>query len=183
MTSVTDVEQLLDELLRREGGYVDDPRDAGGETHWGITVAVARADGYSGPMRDLPRERAKAIYRKRYWTRPNFDAVARLSPTIAAELFDTGVNMGPSVPSAWLQRWLNVLNRGGRDYRDMAVDGAIGPMTLSCLQTFLRIRGDLGEVVLLRALNCSQGHRYLELAEGRSANEAFLFGWMNGRVD
>src|SRR3546814_7062088 len=78
MTSVTDVEQLLDELLRREGGYVDDPRDAGGETHWGITIEVARADGYSGPMRDLPRERAKAIYRQRYWTRPNFDAVARL---------------------------------------------------------------------------------------------------------
>src|SRR3546814_3979313 len=93
-------------------------------------------------MRDLPRERAKAIYRKRYWTRPNFDAVARLSAPIAAELFDTGVNMGPSVPSAWLQRWLNVLNRGGRDYRDMAIDGAIGPMTLSCLQTFLRIRSE-----------------------------------------
>lgn len=177
-----DIEKELDALIEREGGHVNDPNDAGGETIWGITVAVARASGYSGPMRAMPIGVAKAIYRKRYWSGPNFDAVAAMSPAIAAELFDTGVNMGPSVAASWLQRWLNALNRGGRDYRDMPVDGAIGPLTISCLQSFLRIRGEAGEQVLLRGLNCSQGHRYLELAEARPANENFLFGWVNGRV-
>jgi hypothetical protein len=43
-------------------------------------------------------------------------------------------------------------------------------------------RGKEGEQVLLRALNCSQGARYLELAEGREANEDFLYGWVKERV-
>ena len=42
-------------------------------------------------------------------------------------------------------------------------------------------RGDEGEIVLLRALNCSQGQRYLELAEQRPANESFVYGWMRER--
>ncbi|MDQ4651164.1 putative peptidoglycan-binding domain-containing protein, partial [Klebsiella pneumoniae] len=42
--------------------------------------------------------------------------------------------------------------------------------------------GKEGEQVLLRALNCSQGARYLELAEGREANEDFLYGWVKERV-
>ncbi|WP_319800296.1 putative peptidoglycan-binding domain-containing protein, partial [Enterobacter hormaechei] len=43
-------------------------------------------------------------------------------------------------------------------------------------------RGGEGEIVLLRALNCSQGQRYLELAEQRPANESFVYGWMRERV-
>lgn len=177
-----DIEKVLDGLIRREGGYVDHPSDKGGPTNWGITQAVARASGWQGTMRDLPLAVAKDIYRRQYWSDPNFDAVNRLSPAIAEELFDTGVNMGPKVAAVWLQRWLNGLNRDGRDYRDLVVDGAIGAMTLACLQAFLRLRGKLGEVALLRGLNSSQGHRYLELAEGRPANEDFLFGWLTGRV-
>ena len=45
------VERFLDDLIKREGGYVNNPNDKGGETCWGITVAVARANGYAGPMR------------------------------------------------------------------------------------------------------------------------------------
>lgn len=177
-----DLNRELEALIEREGGFVDHPDDKGGPTCWGITEAVARSEGYVGDMRALPRAVARAIYARRYWDRPNFDAVAALSPALAAELFDTGVNMGPTVPSAWLQRWLNALNRQGHDYRDIAVDGVIGAATLGALQAYLRLRGPEGERVMVRALNCSQGARYLELTEARVKNESFLFGWMRTRV-
>ena len=48
--------------------------------------------------------------------RPGFDRVDPLAPGVAAELFDTGVNMGPAVAVAFVQRALNALNRGARDY-------------------------------------------------------------------
>lgn len=178
----TAAERIVAAILEREGGYVDHPSDRGGPTCWGITEAVARANGWTGPMRDLPRALAEDIYRRRYWTAPGFDRIAAVSERIAAELADTGVNMGPSVAAAWLQRWLNGLNRQGRDYPDLAVDGAAGPATVAALRAYLARRGAEGEAVLLRALNCSQGHRYLELAEGRTANEDFLYGWVRERV-
>ena len=57
MDEVVDVEGLIDALIDREGGYVDHPADKGGATCFGITQAVARAHGYAGPMRQLPRAR------------------------------------------------------------------------------------------------------------------------------
>ncbi|WP_083579019.1 glycosyl hydrolase 108 family protein [Tardibacter chloracetimidivorans] len=48
------IESELNALLHREGGYVNNPNDTGGETNWGITRGVAVANGYSGPMKDLP---------------------------------------------------------------------------------------------------------------------------------
>ena len=176
------IESELNALLQREGGYVHDPNDRGGETNYGITVAVARANGFTGSMRDLPLSVAKDIYRKQYWTGPGYDKVAEVSPGIAAELFDTGVNMGPSVASKFLQRSLNALNRQGRDYPDLVVDGAVGPASVGALKAFITKRGDTGESVLLKALNCLQGARYIELAEGRKANEEFVFGWLNTRI-
>lgn len=176
------IDKLLDELITREGGYVNDVRDAGGETNWGITVAVARAQGYTGPMRSLPRDTAKEIYRRIYWLRPGFDKIAARAPKVGDELFDTGVNMGPAVAATFLQRALTALNRGGQDFPDLVPDGNAGPMTRSALQAFLRARGSAGEVVLVRALNCLQGVRYIELAERRGANEAFLYGWLANRV-
>jgi hypothetical protein len=89
-----DIDDLIDGLIEREGGYTSHPADRGGSTKFGITEATARANGYRGAMRDLPRDEAAAIYRRLYWLRPKFDQVARRSPAIAAELFDTGANMG-----------------------------------------------------------------------------------------
>ena len=88
------VEDLIDELIEREGGYVNDPADKGGPRRFGITEAVARAHGYAGAMIELPRDEAAAIYRRLYWLRPRFDQVA-------AELFDTGANMGPAVAATF----------------------------------------------------------------------------------
>ena len=175
-------DQIFNAILGKEGGYVNNPADKGGATRWGITEVVARAHGYSGDMRQLPRETALAILTADYWTGPRFDLIADVSPVIAAEICDTGVNMGPSVPAKWQQRWLSAMNNGGKLYPDLIPDGQIGPRTVSALKSFLLARGKEGEAVLLKALNCSQAARYLELAEQRPANEAFLYGWVKERV-
>lgn len=134
-------------------------------------------------MRDLPRREAVAIYRRLYWLRPRFDQVAIRSARLAAELFDTGANMGPAVAATFLQRALTALNRSGKDYPDLVPDGRIGEATLGALDAFLKVRGKAGaETVLLRALEALQGERYLRLAERRPANEAFLYGWLANRI-
>ena len=183
MDDVVDVDGLIDALIEREGAYVSHPEDKGGPTCFGITEAVARAHGYAGPMRQLPRSEAAVIYRRLYWQRPRLDEVAKRSGRIAAELFDTGVNMGPAVAVTFLQRALTALNRGARDYPDLTPDGRVSPTTLFALDTFLALRGKgSGETVLLRALEALQGERYLRLAERRPANEAFLYGWLANRI-
>ena len=183
MEDTIDVDQLIDALIEREGGFVDNPTDKGGPTCFGITEAVARVQGYRGPMRQLPRDDAAAIYKRLYWLRPHFDEIAVRSGRIAAELFDTGVNMGPAVAVTFLQRALTALNRNAIDYPDLVPDGRVGPQTLGALDAFLSLRGKSGgETVLLRALEALQGERYLRLAERRPANEAFLYGWLANRV-
>lgn len=178
-----DVEFLIEALIDREGGYANHPADRGGPTRYGITEMVARAHGYAGDMARLPREEAAAIYRRLYWLRPRFDQVAARAPRVAAELFDTGANMGPAVAATFLQRALTALNRGGKDYADLTPDGRVGPATLHALDRFLEVRGKRGgETVLLRALEAMQGERYLRLAEKRPANEAFLYGWLANRI-
>jgi lysozyme family protein len=176
------IDKVIEGVIAREGGYVNDPRDAGGETNWGITVAVARANGWTGPMKDLPRDRAAAIYRKLYVEQPRFDMLASVSEAIAAELVDTGVNMGPKVAATFLQRALNAFNDRGRVYPDIVVDGDAGVATRNALRDYLERRGPKAEKVMLAALNALQGARYIELAENRSANEAFAYGWIANRV-
>lgn len=177
------VDQMIDELIVREGRYSNNPADAGGETMWGITIATARKYGYTGPMCFLPREKAVEIYRKQFFIEPGFEKVYAISQPIAEELFDTGVNMGVSVPGPWLQRLLNALNQAGKTYQDIAVDGKIGAATINALRAFLSARGAAGEKVLLRGLNCLQGERYLDITERREANEAFFYGWLLNRVE
>ena len=173
---------LINDLLDREGGYVDHKDDRGGQTRYGITEATARAHGYAGTMRDFPVDRARAIYRRLYWDRPRFSDVSALTPSLAAELFDIGVNMGPGVATAFLQRALNALNRQGKDHPDLVVDRRIGARTLDALRAFIDKRGQAGETVLLRAIDGLQAARYVELAESRPANESFLYGWLANRV-
>jgi len=176
------IDDILDKVIAKEGGFVDHPDDRGGATNWGITERVARAAGYQGEMHALPRSEAVRIYRRRYVEAPGFDKIAALSVPIAAELIDTGINMGTGTAGRFLQRALNVLNRQQRDFADLMVDGQSGPATLGALRRFLEVRGTLGEAVMVKALDGQQCTRYIEIAEARPANESFMMGWLQHRV-
>lgn len=175
-------DDLVSALLAREAGYVNDPNDRGGPTNFGITQAVARANGYAGDMRAMTRAQAVAIYQLVYWQRTGIAQVSAYAPDVAAELFDCAVNMGASVAGSFLQRALNIFNRGGRDYPDVPTDGQIGPMTIQALAGFVRVRGLDGLKVLLTTLKCLRGARYVALAEANLSAEDFVFGWIKNRV-
>lgn len=177
-----DIEKELDELEGLEGGYSNDPSDSGGETNHGVTVFVARAFGFKGRMIDMTKAEAREIFKARFWIQPRFVDVMAVSPDVSKELFDTGVNMGTSTASKFLQRCLNVLNNGGTLYPDIDVDGNIGQMTLHCLISFIHYRGLEGEKTLLRMLNALQSVRYIEIAEARPKDEKFEFGWQTKRA-
>jgi len=176
------LQDTLNSLVGREGGYSNNPDDKGGETIWGITAAVARAFGYTGSMQLMPKETAMGIYRERFWLQPHFDQIAMIDPNIAEELLDTGVNMGPATAGKFLQRALNALNQDQKLYPNLTVDGGIGKMTIAALKTFLQVRGSDGKTVLLRMLNAQQSVRYMEIAEANVSQESFEFGWQLNRI-
>lgn len=167
---------------REEGGYVDHPDDRGGPTNHGITEVVARAHGYMGDMRDLPRERAREIAKEQYWDILRLDAISVLSKPVALEMFDTGINAGQATVAKHFQRSLNALNRQQRFYPDLNPDGIVGRITVASFRAYLDQRGQDGELVMLRALNCLQGAYYIDITESREQNESFLFGWFLNRV-
>jgi len=174
--------KVISKIIEVEGGYSNDRSDSGGETKYGITVAVARANGYAGDMKNLPYDLAFKIYSQKYWDSLNLDAIEKLAPKIAEEMADTGVNMGVDRSGIFLQRCLNVLNNCGTAYPDITVDGDVGGKTLSALNSFLSLRKLDGEEVLLKMLNCLQGEFYISLAEKREKDEKFVFGWFKNRV-
>jgi lysozyme family protein len=109
----------FDRLIGHEGGYANHPADPGGETMWGVTKRVAVAYGYTGEMRDLPRETAKHIAKLLYWDAANCDA---LLPAIAWQVFDTAYNSGVETALRLLQRAAGV-----------ADDGHVGPVTMAAI--------------------------------------------------
>ena len=177
--------KMVRTLIGVEGKYSNNPNDAGGETMWGITHKVARENGYVGAMKDMPREVAEQLYLAIYFEKPNFNLVWGVSPQIAHELMDTGVNMGTGTATKFLQQSLNVLNKSHKDvplYPELIVDGDLGRGTLSALMLFLKTRGAEGELVLMRMLNALQGARYIAITDGRVQNEEFIYGWFLNRV-
>lgn len=109
-------DQSFIRLLGNEGGYTNNLHDPGGLTNWGITQAVARANGFTGDMRDLKQDQAKVIYRKLYWDTIQADT---LPEAVRFDVFDAAVNSGVGQATRWLQRALGV-----------EADGVIGPATL-----------------------------------------------------
>lgn len=165
-----------------EGGYVNDPNDAGGETNHGITVAVARDHGYTGPMHSMPVEKARDIYANTYISAPQFDRVLAKSPAVGTKLVDIGVNAGQSRASRWFQQSLNDLSRGGRDYNPVVVDGAIGSRTLDAYSALEKRRGRVKACELtIKLLEGYQTAHYTTLAKG-PANSSFLVGWLDRRI-
>jgi len=176
------ITDTITSIIKREGGYSNNPSDKGGETIWGITVVVARAFGYTAAMSAMSQQVARDIYVQRYWHQPRFDDIDMVSELVAEELLDTGVNMGTAIAGKFLQRALNVLNQGDKAYPNISVDGAVGNMTIAALKVFLAARGKAGEAVLVRMLNAQQSVRYIELAEANVSQESFEYGWQLNRV-
>lgn len=110
-------DDAFDRLIGHEGGYSFNPADTGGETMWGITARVARASGYQGDMRSLPREKAKEIARACYWTPCRADELPEL---LRFDIFDAAYNSGVQQAAKWLQRVVGTLD-----------DGVIGPKTIA----------------------------------------------------
>lgn len=176
-------DHIIEQVIRTEGGYVNNPNDRGGETNYGITKATAAAYGYHGPMRDMPVSLARQIYAERYIVQPGFDKVATRSAAIAEELIDTGVNMGSAIAARFLQQALNAYNQRGKHYADVIVDDKIGPATINALDAYLALRGKQdGELTMLKALNCLQGARYISISEASPKQEDFVYGWIKNRV-
>lgn len=142
-------------LVGNEGGYSNNPADPGGETMWGVTARVARANGYTGPMKDLPLERARAIAKAEYWDKYRCGDMP--SHEVAFEVLDAAYNGGH--PAEWLQEAAKV-----------TVDGHIGPVTLAAVAA-----ADQDDIVMR-----FDASRLEYLAkQGPSAFAAFGRGWMN----
>ncbi len=165
-----------------ERGYSNNPQDPGGETNHGITIAVARRHGYVGPMRDLTSAEARNIAREGYWAPLRLDAIARIAPHVAYELFDTNFNLWWPAAGLFLQRALNAMNRGGTLWPDLREDGDVGAATLRALEAMVAKRGPQGVEVLLRCLNAQQCSDYMRQCRENPAKETFFFGWVLNRV-
>lgn len=111
-------DDAFDALIGNEGGYSNNKTDPGGETMWGVTARVARAAGYAGPMRELPRDTAKAIAKRLYWDPLHLD---QFDPRVAFQIFDANYNGGH--PVIWMQGAAGA-----------AVDGVLGPKTIAAVQ-------------------------------------------------
>lgn len=111
-----DFDLAFEKLLGNEGGYSFNSMDPGGETMWGVTARVARANGYAGEMKAMTKDIAKGVYRKLYW-----DAVRaeELDDPVAFLMFDASVNSGVTQAVKWLQRAVGT-----------SEDGVLGPVTL-----------------------------------------------------
>ena len=161
-----------------EGGYVNDPKDPGGATNHGITEQVARANGYTGDMRNLPRGMAADIYVRNYIQRPGFDRVIALSPAVGEKLVDAGVNAGPARAARWLQIALNHLSRGGADFPLLTADGQLGQRTLAAYLALERKRGRVKACELtLKLIDAQLAAHYMSLIQ-----PTFIVGWVDHRI-
>jgi lysozyme family protein len=183
--------KIFRETLDHEGGYVFDPADRGGETYKGIarkfwpdwegwTIIDERKSSVAFPENldasvDLQRM-VKEFYKKHFWDSFNGDLIP--SYLLCKELFDTGVNQGIGTAVKYLQRALNALNNNQKHYKNIAVDGGCGPVTIKTILNCLNVRD---EKLIYKLMNILQGAFYIDLMEKNESQERFV-GWFN-RVD
>jgi lysozyme family protein len=165
MRSVTDI---ADEIIAREGGYVNDPDDPGGATNFGVTIHTMRrlgldldGDGDVDPadVRRLSRGQARDIYVDHYFRRPG---IARLPEVLQPSVFDMYVNAGGNA--------VRILQRLLGDFGQPAtVDGVIGPRTAAAAQSaFLVAPAHLAD-----AYGIARRNYYYALADRRPASRKF----------
>ncbi len=169
------IDTILDEIIRREGGYVNHPADRGGPTNFGITAQTLGEwrklgrPASAAEVQALTKDEARALYRQQYITGPGFEAITH--PALLHLLVDTAVHSGPKRAEAgqsgpkravqWLQAALGV-----------TADGIIGPKTRAALA--IADQGVLYSKVLGQRL------RHLgRLTTHDPKQSAFAAGWMN----
>jgi len=150
------------EVLRSEGGYVNDNDDRGGETNLGVTraswSAYLKRDINDGEMRGLTVDMVRPFYRQRYWDAVRAD---ELPAGLDYAVFDFAVNAGPVRAIRYLQRAVGV-----------AEDGVIGPATLTAAATANPTQ------VLERFSDAKEGF-YRGLATRVPSQAKFLRGWLS----
>ncbi len=169
-------EKAFEEIILIEGGFVDDPLDAGGKTKYGITERVARSHNYLGEIRDLSLEKAKAIYELDYWNKSKLGQIAGVSEPIALELFEFEVNCGVRTAAKAFQRSINAYGKRFNGFQDLIVDGIIGHQTL-CNFNMIFDDSKHTEITLLKMINCIQGEHYIKCIEKTATNSKFINGW------
>ena len=152
-------DEIIEQVLEHEGGYVNDPKDLGGETKYGITKRFYP----DVDIKNLTVEQAKEIYKKDYWDR---NRVESLPQNLWHIYFDMCVNMGKRTAVKVLQRAAN--NKG----RDIEVDGGLGPMTIGALKGV--------ELDRVRAFRVKY---YVDLITARPEQEKFYLGWFRRALE
>jgi len=118
---MTRFEDFIKEILKNEGGYVNDKNDAGGETKYGIS----KRSYPNEDIKNLTKERAIEIYKKNFWIEALEDE--RVSPQLAFKIFDLRVNTG----SLAIKKLQYVLHTHYQ--KDVKIDGVFGPKTEAAL--------------------------------------------------
>jgi lysozyme family protein len=109
-------EEVFERVIGHEGGYVNDPRDPGGETKFGISRRA-----YPGVrIAELTLEDAREIYRRDYWQALRCDD---LPAPVDEFIFDFGVNSGVATAAKALQGAAGALR-----------DGKVGPRTVEAVK-------------------------------------------------
>ena len=156
------VDDIIDQTIGHEGGFVNDPDDPGGATKYGITIGTLRAvrgRATVQDVRDLTRDEAVEIYRDRYFYRPRIDELPiAMQPTV----FDMYVNAGGNAIKI-LQRLLSEFNE------QVSVDGALGPQTISATERAYRRAGEF----LVDAYGIARRNYYFRIADRRPQSRKY----------
>ncbi len=157
------MDPIIKDIIRREGGFVDDPDDRGGATKYGITQETLSEHLGRPASRDdvfnLSEMTAALIYEERYIKAPHFDRIE--NEPLRGLVVDCGVNHGPSRAAKWLQQAVKV-----------TADGAVGPNTLTALN-----RADAGEVYLY--VLAKRIRFYGSIISNDHSQAKFAAGWLN----
>jgi lysozyme family protein len=162
MSSMQDeyYDRAFDELMKAEGGYVNDPADLGGETKYGISKrSYPNLD-----IKNITLDQAKAIYYEDFWLKNKCNVIYGYG--LAEKLFSISVNMGCKQAGILLQRALRTLGV------KLTEDGVIGPMTTAAM-----LRVDYAS--LLAALKSEAAGYYRLIANSIPSQNKFLLGWLN----